>query len=237
MLRTTSILIGVALFVSAPLISTGQPVLVDPQMDARVDWAVVNARTGKELSFFAGSVEERCGPATETTKLCEWALRGGNTGWKELANAIGTRDKINLICELPNDGGERTQGSCGAYPKRSNRNEWIVPSETGKGRGANKQRYRSKLRQRYQVVANRALDSATTLAAMSRLMGAIPDECDDFQPGEQLCLWRTTAHTPGHGTLVMAIDAAKTKNVRLRCIFPTTGEPRKPDSCHAEIGA
>ncbi|MHC4448388.1 MAG: hypothetical protein ACYSXF_11520 [Planctomycetota bacterium] len=78
---------------------------------------------------------------------------------------------------------------------------------------------------------------AVTLADLSRLVGAAPDECTAASGGLRFCLWRTTNRTFGHGTLAMWIGASKGKKIRLRCLLPDDGSPRRPGSCSAEVGA
>ena len=68
-------------------------------------------------------------------------------------------------------------------------------------------------------------------------MGAVPNECSPQSGGLQVCLWRASARTYGHGTLAMSIGAPKTKRVRMHCRLPTDGGHRAPDSCSVEIGS
>ena len=95
----------------------------------------------------------------------------------------------------------------------------------------------AEVRERYRNTANQWMAEASTLVLLSRLMGAIPDECSRSTGKEQFCTWRTTSHTFGHGTLMVWIKAKKRKRIRLYCTLPADGSPRAPNSCHAEVGA
>jgi len=198
---------------------------------------ILDERRGKaDLTQFAGRAPSVCVISSATTELCELQLGNRYAGWAPLAEAIDTTDQVNLICELPSDGGPRASHSCNAYPRRSNRGRFPLPnpSSAKKNRGGES---RPEARERYKRQTNQALAGARTLPELVHLMGAVPSECSP-QSGEfQVCLWRATARTYGHGTLAMSIGADKTKRVRMRCRLPTDGNDRAPDSCYVEIGA
>lgn len=79
------------------------------------------------------------------------------------------------------------------------------------------------------------LGRAGTAFELSTLVGAAPERCL-LSESVFFCIWKTHSGTYGHGTLAVGIDASFRKKVRLRCIRPADGSPRKPDSCEAEIG-
>jgi hypothetical protein len=187
------------------------------------------------LNGFVGDFPELCIQDTESTELCQWQASDRSPGWRDMARAIGTRDRVNLICELPLSGSPRAKGSCSIHPRRSNRAAWESQKRTGKG--ARMASDTSRVQAQNRRTVSRWMAEADTLLAMSRLMGALPAECLSRSPMEQICTWRTNARTFGHGILAVWIDASKTKKIRLRCAFPKDGGPRSPESCHAQVGA
>ena len=209
-----------------------------PQTDegsARVD-RILEQRADKEgLTGFAGREPSVCVMSSETTELCEWQLGSRYAGWAPLAAAIDTTDQVNLICELPSDGGPRTSRSCSVFPRRSNRGEYPIPSASSARRNRQAERP-AEARERYRRQTNQALARARTLPELAHLVGAVPNECSLQSAELQVCLWRATNRTYGHGTLVMSIGAPKSKRVRMRCRLPTDGSDRAPDSCQVEVG-
>ena len=191
--------------------------------------------TQQELVMFAGKAPERCLSSKTGFELCEWWLAKADAGWKPLAQALETRYQLSLICELPVDGSARAELSCGAFPRYSNRDDWKVnPMKRGRRRKAS-----DITRERDQKLhrALEQLSSARTLAALSGMVGALPDECSVVGNGLRLCLWRTTSRTWGHGTLATTIAASFGKKIRMDCYLPEDGRPREPDTCHVEVGA
>jgi hypothetical protein len=144
--------------------------------------------------------------------------------------------EVNLICQLPSDGGPRGRGSCSAHPRRSNRCQFPIPTAPSTRRGEAR-KSSAQARARYKQLTNQALAQARTLPELARFMGALPNECLPPSGEFQVCLWRATARTYGHGTLVMSIGAPKRKRVRMRCRLPTDGSDRTPDSCSVEVGS
>lgn len=173
--------------------------------------------TALAISEIVGPNPRICVATGAGTELCEWPLGKRDRGWEPLADAIATSDRINLLCELPPAPSPREPESCTVHPRRSNRYSW-------KG-----------VQGEQQAVAAAALDAARTLPDMSRLMGAAPESCVGAAEGLR-CLWRTDDQTFGHGTLAVWIGAPLSKKVRLRCIFPADGSPRRVEACAAEIG-
>lgn len=207
-----------------------------PSAQVPVNHLLINYSDKQELSDFVGVVPSVCLQSTPTTELCEWRVSARASGWRAMANAIGTGDRLNLICELPISGEPRVSRSCTIHPRRSNRYSWKLPSAAGTKNSSSREAV-ADVKERYRNTANQWMAEANTLPLLSRLMGAIPDECSRSTEKEQYCTWRTTNHTFGHGTLMVWIDAKKRKRIRLYCTLPTDGSPRAPNSCHAEVGA
>jgi hypothetical protein len=189
------------------------------------------------LSEFTGTPVTRCLPSSYDAMLCEWQLGNRHAGWDPLARVLDSGDRVSLICELPNDGSVRAYDSCTAQPMRSNRNRWPRISSRRRESPRERKARRVALRERNRSSAQRQIDSALTLVGLSRLIGALPNECVSEMAGTQVCLWRGTARTPGHGTLAAAIGASMHKKVRMRCTLPTDGGPRGRASCRVDIGA
>ncbi len=193
--------------------------------------------TFEQISEFTGVTAFRCVIASPRSELCEWRMDGRSAGWRAVAEVIQTRDRIALLCVLPTDGSPRAANSCSAHPRRSNRNQWRIPPATGRRRQAFGNRSRAEVRAEYSRRANQALASSLGVVALSRLAGITPDRCTEAPPNDQVCTWKTTNHTYGHGTLVMAIEASKRKKIRMRCRLPLDGGARAPGSCLVEVGA
>jgi len=213
------------------------PYSPDPHAQARVDLQLARYETKDSLGQFVGALPARCIPSSATDELCEWQIGNRLPGWQALAASIETGDRVNLICSLPVSGAPRASDSCSVHPRRSNRYSWTVPNAApGKGNDGSQQDP-AEVRRLHRELVDRWMSEADTLHRLSRLMGAIPDECRPGPSGAQICLWRTTSHTFGQGTLVVWIDAAKRKKIRLQCVVPTDGSARQPNSCFAEVGA
>jgi hypothetical protein len=207
----------------------------DPAAQARVDDLLRAYPDKQELSRFVGALPVLCLQASPSTELCQWTVGGELPGWRPMAQAIDSGDRVNLICELPVSGAPRASGSCTIHPRRSNRYSWKIPSGGGT-RTQTKQETAAQARERHRQTAERWMAAADTLVALSRLMGAIPDQCVARSEREQVCLWRTSDQTFGHGTLAMWIGASIHKKIRLRCVLPSDGGPRGEGSCLAEVG-
>jgi len=199
--------------------------------------AVLAPAEGRDgITGFVGAPPAICVASSARTELCEWRMGSREPGYTAVARAIGSDDYINLLCELPIDGRPRANDACSAYPQRSNRMSWSLPARSAR-KGSKPVASREVLRSRYQSEADEAIAGALTLVDLSRLMGAAPSDCVVASAGTRFCLWRTTSRTFGHGTLAMWIRASKGKKIRLRCVLPDDGSPRRPNSCSAEVGA
>ena len=204
---------------------------------ASADTLLAPYRNADELGRFVGHLDAGCVQNSQTTELCQWQAGKRNPGWRSMALAIETKNRVNLICELPTSGAPRSAGSCTIHPVRSNRNAWETGSRGGAKAAGLKVREKAKARAKNRVTADRWIAEARTMLELSRLLGAIPDECTSRSENEQYCLWRTTKYTFGHGTLAAWIEVRKSKKIWLRCPFPKDGGRRPFESCHAQVGS
>ncbi len=189
-------------------------------------------RTYNEMIEFVGARPERCVPVSQKSLICVWGLSKREPGWRPLASALGTGDRLNLVCEFPASKGPRAEASCSAHAQRSNRAYYRI--FVVKKRGQRKTPdWRSKSQR---SEAQKLIDSATTAFALSTLVGDAPDQCAT-SPSQTHCVWKTDARTYGHGTLAVSIGANFSKKVRLSCSLPVTGGPRDQHSCSAQIGS
>ncbi len=205
------------------------------QGDSQVNRILAQQGDKDALTRFSGRHPSICVMSSGTTELCQWRLGNRYAGWAPLAAALDTGDQVNLICELPREGGPRAAGSCSAHPRRSNRGRFPIPTPSS-ARNSRPEERPSEARERYKRLTNQALAQARTLPELARLIGALPNECSPQSSESQVCVWRATATTYGHGTLAMSIGASKSKRVRLRCQLPTDGSHRAPDSCSVKLG-
>lgn len=215
----------------------GEPQGGSSEHQAAVAVVLKGASTMADLDRMAGIPFIRCIVNSETTRLCEWQMGNRESGWKALADAIRTSDRITLVCELPIDDGPRVDDSCTAYPQRSNRAQFTQrpPGPGGRRKGASSSRSALSGKENQQI-ARSWLADASNLLEMSRLMGAIPNQCQAQGNREQVCTWRATSRMVGHGTVAASIGADSSKKVRLRCRFRLDGRPRALDACEASIG-
>ena len=194
-----------------------------------VDLILRGASTSEEISDLLGKGSDGCVGIPAARELCSWSLGRHDSTWARLASSVPTRDRINLLCELPGDGSDRSERSCTAHPKRSNRDRWKI--NTGKKGVAS----RAKVRKKHTALAVAQIESATNVIELSRLVGARPDECHG-SGASMTCVWRASKFTYGHGTLAASIRAPLRKKVRMICRVPSDGGARRPDSCSVEIG-
>jgi hypothetical protein len=201
---------------------------------AEVNRALAAARTEGQLTEFTGVQTRICLEVSPSARLCEWQLAKRNYGWPELARALSTEDRINLLCLLPADGSYRSPDSCTAFPQRSNRYLYEMPY-SGPASPTEKRDPRAEARARYQQQASAELARAQTLMQLVGLMGAAPDSCADLGDGTRGCAWFATSATYGHGTLAFSVPASTEDRVRMRCVLPADGSPRAGGSCHLEV--
>lgn len=209
----------------------------DPSAQPRTNDLLRSYPDEEALSRFVGAPADECVKSSRTTELCQWSAGKRMIGWRPMARAIGTRDWVNLICELPLSGEPRAFGSCSIHPRRSNRYSWKVPPRARSKAVSRRQSDPREVRERYRRTADQWIANAGTLVELSRLMGAAPADCMSRSPHEQVCTWLTTSRVYGQGTLAIWIDASKRKKIRLRCFLPKDGSDRQPDSCSARVGS
>jgi hypothetical protein len=65
----------------------------------------------------------------------------------------------------------------------------------------------------------------------------VPSSCHETGSGSQLCTWRLSTQTWGHGTVVASILGDHSKKVRLRCELPHDDSDRGDRTCEAEAGS
>jgi hypothetical protein len=203
---------------------------------ARVNEFLARATTEGQLAAFAGMPPERCIASVEGARLCQWRLGNRQEGWEPLARAAGTRDQVNLLCELPAEG-PRTADSCLVFPRRSDRDLYAIPKPSGKQNRRASNEAKAAAQDRHRRSAQQQLEGAQTLVALSHLVGAAPDGCSALDAETRLCFWRANNQTYGHGTLVMTIGASKGDRVVMRCSLPRDGAPRASESCRVEVGS
>jgi hypothetical protein len=207
------------------------PVLSDPEAELRVRDFFDEARDRAALDALLQIGPLRCYEVGAAGELCEWQLARSDAGWRPVARALGTRDRISVLCVVPANGSAREAGACSAHNRRSNRDRWKVQRRPGNKRRVDIKRSR----EHGQRLAAGMLAEAKTLVELSRLMGESPSECAASASG-RVCLWRTTSHTWGHGTLAMIGDIDNIKKVRLECTLPNGIAPRSANACSIEEG-
>ena len=222
--------------------ATAEPTQPSAETDHAVSQILRTAPNRMALSKLLGIEETRCLQTSTTHRHCSWELRNRHAGWSELANALGTRKRINVVCELPINGSERALDACVARPRESNRWMWMTSSKSGPA--ARKYTGRSKpqkgaTKAAYAATAQSWLANARTIAELTRLMGALPESCEggvDLKDS-QMCVWKTTRRTYGHGTVAASEQAPLSKKMILRCVVPKDGSSRDEGSCLARIGS
>jgi hypothetical protein len=157
----------------------------------------------------------RCTWSRAGFEICVWKLGNRNGAWYPLSESIGTRYRVNLICEFPSDG-KPTERDCLVLPAAS-------PPTTGGDpvRVAREE-------------AQRQLDAASTAWQVTQLVGDAPERCSAVDANAQFCVWRADVHTVGFPILLAFLESRA--RVQLSCSFPTDGSPRAPGSCRAQPG-
>lgn len=223
------------------------PPLLDAQSQQRVDALLAGADTKGDLVVRLGAVPTHCIPSSSTTELCQWHLGNATAAWESLAEAIDTSDRVNLICALPLDASPRAPGSCELYPCRTNRAYWksgdAPTRSSGRGKGSAAARAPGRepdvaagavSEEGLRLRAQRELDAAPDLEALSRLVGSLPEDCYAAGPDESICLWNVDGHDYGHGTLATAAGISRRKALVMRCRLAADGSPRASEDCQVE---
>lgn len=229
-----TVLIGLSLLVppagAAGEIRGSQDRYVRHQVSA----LVAEARTRDALESLTEIEPFACVDITSTSELCQWNLGKRQAIWKPLARALETRHTVALVCELPKDGTQRSENSCQAFPRASNRSFFRDP-RGGKSNRLNRTR-RDRRERELQQLADTAVEGAETMTELVSLIGAIPESCVlDTGTNTRLCSWRLTNRTLGHGTVATWLDVVDSKRLRFDCELPSEGGPRKAGSCRARI--
>ncbi len=190
----------------------------DPQGTASVD-----AFTTKvEIADFAGGEAVRCVFSAPGLELCTWRIVEGAEAWAALADASGSGGDLNLVCELPLDGGPRAEGSCRAHVRSARAAGAGGLPPVGAAGSLESQRD-----------AEQRLGEALSLQEISHLVGDAPERCRTG-PGVQTCEWSVAEGAAGYGLLAALVDdAGSGSSVRLRCVVPLDGAARAADSCGA----
>lgn len=170
--------------------------------------------TKTELSEFAGREPERCVFSAPSLELCSWRLQEVDRGWAVLAEPLGASGGVNLVCEVPIDGGPRTEGSCVGHALAAGKLPAV--SATGGAPGEHRE------------AAAQRLAAARTVRELSELLGDAPDKCLTGM-GVQRCAWSLSEEMPGHE--LVAELATAPGALELSCLVPLDGSPRAADSC------
>jgi hypothetical protein len=170
--------------------------------------------TKVELSEFAGREPERCVFSAPSLELCSWRLGETDRGWAVLAQPLGARNDLNLVCEIPIDGSPRAQGSCTGHALVAAQ----LPAVSA-GAGADEAR---------REAAEQRLAAALTVRDLSDLLGDAPDKCLTGM-GVQTCAWSVSEGAAGYA--MVAALSTQPGALELRCLVPLDGSPRASDSC------
>ena len=215
----------VALGASLALVALGASAAAHAQAAAAADAALSSQRRESELSRSLLSSPARCIRTDEATKQCVWRLGNRTSAWHPIAAAIGTDDRINVICTLPLHDEQRAARSCSAYPRRSDRMRYVVGhSRRDRRKRADTAQRRERLRQgaRDRLARARGFDDLVAL------LGDLPITCAGVPGGDRTCVWKLDARTLGHGTVAAAAGLPSSKKLRLDCVFDGAGALRAP---------
>ena len=192
-------------------------------------------RTELDLIAFTGDLSDHCVGAPGGLEICSWWLSKQNKGWRPLAQALGTGDRLNLICALPVDETPRAEDSCSVHSQRSNRGYLHARLETKKGSGRPKV-YNTAAGPKLVAQARKLLAASRTALELSTLVGDAPTSCR-IKKTRSYCNWLAHNGTYGHGTLAMIAMRTETDfsdKIRLTCMLPADGSPRAEGSCRAK---
>ena len=202
---------------------------------AKTRGVLASYRNLGEMIDFVGAHPRRCVEVPENASICVWPLSKRERGWRPLAGALNTGDRLNLVCEFPEDNAPRAENSCSVHSQRSNRRYFRGQLNAAAKGGRGPRSAALKRRAVLEAQSRQLLSQAKTAFALSTLVGDAPWNCPRGSRYSH-CTWKTTAATYGHGTLAMSIDANLTKKVRMSCKLPGDGTDRAPDSCTVAIG-
>jgi len=170
------------------------------------------SREGVQLML--GVSPLRCITSAPGRQLCTWRVRPGEQGYELLAVGRGGNRAVHFLCDFAES------SSAGRSHCTSHRAIPLVAMDEDGAIEAD-------------ALAHEALDAARTLEAISRLLGAGPEDCIQRDANDWVCYWRTTSADPGHATLGPL--GADDLPVRLTCLLPLEGGERGDDSCRITL--
>ena len=170
------------------------------------------SREGVQLML--GVSPLRCITSAPGRQLCSWRVRPGEQGYELLAVGRGGGRALHIVCDFAES---RSAGRSHCTSHRA------IPLAARDGEGAIEA----------DALAQESLDAARTLEAISRLLGAGPEDCIQRDANDWVCYWRTTSADPGHATLGPL--GADDLPVRLTCLLPLEGGERGDDSCRITL--
>jgi hypothetical protein len=101
---------------SCDVIALGrQEIRVDP---ARARAALERARTVAAISRLVGDAPRQCRRISEGMRRCTWHASNVIPGYPTLSALAYTDRRVDLVCRIPIDGGERAPRSCEAAQAR-----------------------------------------------------------------------------------------------------------------------
>jgi hypothetical protein len=175
---------------------------------------ILAAKTKAQLLRATTLEPTRCVWSRPGYELCAWQLGDRNAAWYALADTIGTRHRVNLICELRLDDAPRERACL------------VVPAASPPTTGSSRSRIRIS-----PAAAQSALDAATNVWELSELVGDVPERCHDVAAETKLCVWRANRRTHGFATLRPLLESRAP--VQLSCELPADGSDRAHASCRA----
>ena len=176
--------------------------------------------TRTKVQRMLGTPPLRCTSSGPERSLCTWRVEPGEQAHALLAAGRGLKRPIHVVCvfRAPRQTGPSRCTSHRAIPLRA-----IAGAGDGDGDGD------GELDPSQDRLARRALHTARTLEALSRLLGAGPNDCRQRNERDWVCYWRADPNDPGYATLGVLVDAAGP--ARLICLLPMDGSARGEDSC------
>lgn len=177
--------------------------------------ALHSARSKADVEIFLALEPDMCVPSGPGLELCSWRSIGNqHPSWKALSREVGTRARVNVMCEFSMPDGLRSQEMCTIHAVRE--------KDFYQYEGSRRTREATKI-----------LAEARTIGELSRLVGDIPNRCVAAEQYQQRCVWLLTGRTEGRAVLVATIRRYDTL-ARLTCRLPLDGSPRTGDSCVVE---
>jgi hypothetical protein len=184
------------------------------------------ARSRAELEAGLAKAPRICAHSRPGYELCGWTLGRRDRRWHELASALETRRKVNVLCELPASGSAPAASRCRVYPRVSLPYEDARAFVTASAQSAEEPRRAAFDRAQE---GHRLLESAATLVDLSHLVGDAPRDCLKRSPTSQLCVWLVSDQSRGYELVAATLGLGC--RVRLQCLLAYDGAPRAPGSC------